>query len=239
MSLPLHSQLPLDPGSIRDAASRLVDRAGMHENDLQALVATADMHIRHAEEALSDAVDATHGRGEYLRAVLRTQLQQSQDDAATARKLCAGAHVQHEAAGLLLAHLDGDRFAQHRTEPHRRIDAVLVVDDSEDLRDMVTAVLRNAGFTVRTAANGLEGLLAAYDIRPEVIVMDVSMPVLDGIEATRLLKAAEATRQARVIAYTGNSPLDDSVVENLFAAVLQKPATPAALLAMVQHVASL
>ena len=76
-------------------------------------------------------------------------------------------------------------------------------------------------------------------MRPAVIVMDIAMPVLDGIEATRLLKAIDVTRQARVIAYTGNPTMDDGLVQQLFAAVVQKPATPAAVLATVQHVASL
>jgi hypothetical protein len=74
---------------------------------------------------------------------------------------------------------------------------VLVVDDYGDVRDLLARVLEGAGFLVRTAANGLEGLIAAYEMRPAVIVMDVSMPVLDGIEATRLIKAGEATRDAR------------------------------------------
>jgi CheY-like chemotaxis protein len=75
-------------------------------------------------------------------------------------------------------------------------------------------------------------------MRPGVIVMDVSMPVLDGIEATRLIKAGAVTRDARVIAYTGNASFDDSLIGTLFAAVLRKPATPDVLLATVQHVAS-
>jgi CheY-like chemotaxis protein len=89
-----------------------------------------------------------------------------------------------------------------------------------------------------TAANGLEALLAAYEMRPAVIVMDVTMPMLDGLEATRLIKAAAATRHARVIAYTGNPTLSDSLAERLFVAVLQKPAAPDVVVAMVQHVAS-
>jgi CheY-like chemotaxis protein len=65
------------------------------------------------------------------------------------------------------------------------------------------------------------------------------MPVLDGIEATRLIKAGEATRDARVIAYTGNPSFDDSPTRPLFAAVLKKPATLGAVLATVQQVAGL
>jgi CheY-like chemotaxis protein len=63
------------------------------------------------------------------------------------------------------------------------------------------------------------------------------MPVLDGVEATRLIKAGDATRHARVIAYTGNASFDTSPTRTLFAAVLTKPATPAAVLATVQQVA--
>jgi CheY-like chemotaxis protein len=116
---------------------------------------------------------------------------------------------------------------------------VLVVDDHDEVRTVLTVVLESAGFVVRTAANGLEALLAAYEMRPGVIVMDVSMPVLDGIEATRLIKAAAATRDVRVIAYTGNPSFEDSPTRTLFAAVLTKPSTPDTVLATVQHVASL
>jgi CheY-like chemotaxis protein len=134
----------------------------------------------------------------------------------------------------LLAHL-GDDLGLTPDRP----DAVLVVDDYGDVRDVLAGVLEDAGFVVRTAANGLEALIAAYEMRPGVIVMDVSMPVLDGIEATRLIKAGEATRNARVIAYTGNPSFDESPTRLLFAAVLHKPAAPHAVLATVQRVAGL
>jgi CheY-like chemotaxis protein len=108
-----------------------------------------------------------------------------------------------------------------------------------DVREAVAGLLQNAGFVVRTAANGLEGLIAAYQMRPGVILMDVTMPVLGGIEATRLIKASEVTRHARVIAYTADPSLDSTLVQTLFSAVLQKPAPPDVVLATVQHVASL
>lgn len=141
------------------------------------------------------------------------------------------AEEQHAAACQLLAALDG-----HHRVGRQRANAVLVVDDYKVVRQMVARVLRDAGFVVRTAANGLEGLIAATQMRPRVIIMDVSMPVLDGIEATRLLKAREATRAARVIAYTANASIDGSL---LFDAVLRKPALPEVVLATVRHVAGL
>ena len=98
-------------------------------------------------------------------------------------------------------------------------------------------VLHNAGFIVRTAANGLEAVLAAYEMRPAVIVMDMMMPVLDGVEATRLIKAIDQLRDARVIAYTARPPLDPKLTEELFTAVLPKPSPPDVVVAAVQRCA--
>jgi CheY-like chemotaxis protein len=135
-------------------------------------------------------------------------------------------------ASRLLQRVDGDGRA-------KCANAVLVADDYGDVRELLARVLEDAGFVVRTAANGLEAFLAAYEMRPAVIVMDLSMPVLDGIAATRLIKAVELTRDARVIAYTGNSSFDSNPTRTLFAAVLQKPATPDVVLAAVREVAAL
>ena len=97
----------------------------------------------------------------------------------------------------------------------------------------------DAGFVVRASSNGLEALLTAYEMRPAVIVMDVTMPVLDGIEATRLIKAVDAIREARVIACTGSPSRLDGLADRLFAAVLLKPASPDEVLATVrQHAAA-
>ena len=91
---------------------------------------------------------------------------------------------------------------------------------------------------VGEASNGHEALTLARKLTPDVIVMDVTMPVLDGIEATRLIKASEVTRHARVIAYTGNPAFEANPDRTLFAAVLPKPATPEAVLQAVQRVAT-
>jgi two-component system cell cycle response regulator DivK len=212
-------------------ARLLTDRACDQASQLEAFVAAAERDMRHAEAAVSHAghdVDVDEARR-----LLSAQLERSAAGAAAAKRLLAGAHQQHAAACRLLADLDDNRRAAPCPS------AVLVVDDYGDVRDVLARVLADAGFVVRTAANGLEALIAAYEMRPGVIVMDVSMPVLDGIEATRLIKAAEATRDARVIAYTSNPSFNDGLARTLFAAVLIKPATPGAVLATVQHVAGL
>ena len=222
--------------TIRDEARSLARRTGDHEGDLQALVVAAELHVQHAEEALAGAL-VPQGRLDRFQALLCTQLQRSHESAETARQLWTRAREQHAAANLLLSHLEPASSAAGADQPADQ-GAVLVVDDYEQVREFVAEVLKRAGFVVRTAANGLEGLLAAYEMRPAVIVMDIAMPVLDGIEATRLIKVSEATRRARVIAYTGNATLDDSMVAELFAAVVHKPASPAVIVATVQQLAN-
>jgi two-component system cell cycle response regulator DivK len=218
---------------LRDHARLLTEQAGDQEAQLEAFVAVAERDMRQAEAAISHTWENDLDVDE-VRHLLSAQLERSAAGAAAARRLLAGAHQEHGAARRLLADLDGDRNAGAPCPS-----AVLVVDDYGDVRDVLARVLADAGFVVRTAANGLEALIAAYEMRPGVIVMDVSMPVLDGIEATRLIKAAEATRDARVIAYTSNPSFNDGLARTLFAAVLIKPATPGAVLATVQHVAGL
>ena len=215
---------------LRQSARFLVERTADHQAHLVELVASAERALRAAEFDVTHATTAGVDQARRLLGVV----QRKAAGAATARQLQIDAHQQHAAACRLLAELNCDDRSSD-TEPG----IVLVVDDYGDVREAVAGVLQQAGFVVRTAANGLEGLIAAYEARPGVIVMDVAMPVLDGIEATRLIKANAATRDARVIAYTANPSLDSTVVRNLFAAVLQKPATPDAVLAAVQQVAGL
>jgi CheY-like chemotaxis protein len=154
-------------------------------------------------------------------------------DATTTGQLRASAREHHVTATRLVTDLgdrrdrpDGERSLRH---------AVLVVDDYQDSREFMSMVLHNAGFIVRTAANGLEAVIAAYEMQPAVIVMDMMMPVLDGVEATRLIKAIDQLREARVIAYTARPPLDPRLTDELFSAVLPKPSPPDIVLAAVQQ----
>ena len=82
---------------------------------------------------------------------------------------------------------------------------VLVVDDFEDNRAMYVEYLQFRGFRVAEAVNGLEAIERTKQLRPSVIVMDLSLPVMDGWEATRRIKADPETRHIRVIALTGHA----------------------------------
>jgi two-component system, cell cycle response regulator DivK len=82
---------------------------------------------------------------------------------------------------------------------------ILVVDDFEDNRAMYVQFLTFEGFRVAEADNGKEAIDKALTLRPDVIVMDLSLPIMDGWEATRRLKADERTRRIPVVALTGHA----------------------------------
>jgi len=81
---------------------------------------------------------------------------------------------------------------------------VLVVDDYQDAREMYAEYLEYAGYRVVTAANGAEAVEKALREKPEAILMDLSMPLVNGCEATRILKADERTRKIPVLALSGH-----------------------------------
>jgi two-component system, cell cycle response regulator DivK len=80
---------------------------------------------------------------------------------------------------------------------------VLLVDDNPDNRDVYEQYLTFAGYRVEVAEAGEEGLLKAAALQPNLIVMDIAMPQVDGWEATRRLKAAASTRHIPVVALSG------------------------------------
>jgi CheY-like chemotaxis protein len=220
---------------IRDDVRRLASRAADHALELETAVRNAETDLRQADAELSHVLAGVERTEAEVQRLLSASVKRATARTAAARHACVSAREQQFTSERLVRHLDADAPAEPQTTS--RGVTVLVVDDGDDVREMVAFVLRDAGFVVRTAVNGLEALLGAYEMPPAVIVMDMTMPVLDGLEATRLLKATKATRDARVIAYTGNPPLADSPVHRLFAAVLPKPSTPDVLLAAVQSAA--
>jgi CheY-like chemotaxis protein len=82
---------------------------------------------------------------------------------------------------------------------------ILVVDDFADNREMYSQFLEFSGFRVAEAQNGHEALEKAFELTPDLIVMDLSLPGLDGWEATRRLKADDRTRGIPIIALTGHA----------------------------------
>ena len=82
-------------------------------------------------------------------------------------------------------------------------DKILVVDDEETIRDLLSTFLTADGYEVITAADGAEALELAKTESPQVILMDVKMPGLDGIEACKRLKSEEKTKFIPVIMITG------------------------------------
>ncbi len=86
---------------------------------------------------------------------------------------------------------------------------ILLVEDNEDNRDMLSRRLQRKGYEVVIAVDGAQGVAAAQTELPALILMDMSLPVLDGWEATRQLKAAEATRAIPVLALTAHAMSDD------------------------------
>lgn len=81
---------------------------------------------------------------------------------------------------------------------------VLIADDFEDGREMYGEYLSYLGFRVETASNGEEALRKAVELRPDVILMDMSMPVLDGWEATKRLRELDETREIPIVGVSGH-----------------------------------
>jgi CheY-like chemotaxis protein len=82
---------------------------------------------------------------------------------------------------------------------------ILVVDDYEDAREMYSEYLIYCGFRVAEARNGNEALEQAFALKPDLILMDLSLPGMDGWEATKVLKADERTKHIPVVALTGHA----------------------------------
>lgn len=86
---------------------------------------------------------------------------------------------------------------------------ILLVEDNEENRDMLSRRLARRGYAVVLAADGAEGVAMAETEAPDLILMDMSLPVLDGWEATRRLKADPRTRPIPVIALTAHAMAGD------------------------------
>jgi CheY-like chemotaxis protein len=82
---------------------------------------------------------------------------------------------------------------------------VLVVEDYEDAREMYSAYLQFSGYRVAEATNGLEAIQKTLELLPDIILMDLALPKMDGWEATRRLKTDERTKHIPIVALTGHA----------------------------------
>jgi CheY-like chemotaxis protein len=114
---------------------------------------------------------------------------------------------------------------------------VLLVEDNEDNLLIYSTILRHSGYTVVEARDGQAGIDAARKEHPGLILMDVSIPIIDGLEATRRLKAADDTKDIPIIALTAHALASDQqkALEAGCDAYIAKPAEPRAVVAAVRE----
>ena len=116
---------------------------------------------------------------------------------------------------------------------------ILLVDDYRDSLDVWRIYLQSAGFEVEAASDGLQGLQLASDVLPDVIVMDLNMPGLSGVELAAALQAKPETARIPLIAVTGNSrSKTDETLRRPFASVILKPCEPEHLISEIRRFAT-
>ncbi|MEQ1907402.1 MAG: response regulator [Vicinamibacterales bacterium] len=114
---------------------------------------------------------------------------------------------------------------------------VLLVDDYLDALEALSLYLVAVGFDVKTASDGSEGLDLALVFRPDVIVLDVQMPGLSGLDVAAALKARPETADTPLIALSGRNRITESAdMREAFASVMSKPCEPDALIAEIHRV---
>jgi CheY-like chemotaxis protein len=111
---------------------------------------------------------------------------------------------------------------------------VLVADDDWDCRFLVATALRHVGFTVIEACDGLEAVEIAREHRPHAVVMDLIMPVIDGVIATILLRQDEGLKDVPVVALSAEETPRETAY--LFSACLRKPISPFYLATVVSKI---
>ena len=114
---------------------------------------------------------------------------------------------------------------------------VLLVEDNEDNRIVYSTILRHFGYQVTEALNGEEGISKAKSEMPDLILMDISIPIIDGWEATQVLKHDPETNKIPIIALTAHALASDreKAMEVGCDGYLAKPSEPRAVVAEVQR----
>jgi CheY-like chemotaxis protein len=113
---------------------------------------------------------------------------------------------------------------------------VLLVEDDRDTREMYSEYLSHFGMTVTEAATGRGALERARRDPPDVVVTDIAMPEMDGLELSRRLRSFEPTRDVPIIAVSGQAT--EHAREAGADVVLDKPCEPDRLVRVIEHVLS-
>jgi CheY-like chemotaxis protein len=108
-----------------------------------------------------------------------------------------------------------------------------VIDDETDTHEMLAALLERAGYSVATASNGHEALLLLDSIRPDMILLDIQMPVMNGPEFRQAQRRDDALIRIPTVVMTGSK--DEPFLDVGVASVLHKPFAAKALLAAVRQ----
>jgi CheY-like chemotaxis protein len=177
--------------------------------------ALAPEESRSVERVLgSDPVDVQHFRGNQISSTRRTRSRR--------RRYSMASPLRPQTSG-------GGRHLSVRALP-----LVLVIDDSSDALEVYDIALRLEGFAVEGARDGREGFRKAVELQPDLIITDLAMPVMNGWETIRELRADDRTRRIPIIACSGGneSPeMQDVWVD----AVLTKPCPLQVLLQEVRR----
>jgi two-component system cell cycle response regulator DivK len=114
---------------------------------------------------------------------------------------------------------------------------ILVIEDQEDNRIILRRLLSNAGYELIEAVNGEDGVALALSMRPDLILMDIQLPVMDGYEATRRIKSSAELKSTPVIAVTSYALSGDEAKARAAGcdAYIAKPFSPRQLLAKVRE----
>lgn len=114
---------------------------------------------------------------------------------------------------------------------------VLVIEDNKDNLRLITYALRNAGYEVVPAETGEEGVRLAVSVKPFFIIMDINLPDIDGIEATRRIRGSEANGTIPIVAITSYAMYGDRdrILEAGCTACFEKPIDPITIVAAIHR----
>lgn len=129
-----------------------------------------------------------------------------------------------------------EQIARNPENRHRF--KVLIVEDNEKNLKLFRLIISSLGYEILTAGNGVEGVRVAKEARPDLILMDIQMPIMDGLSAIDLLKSDERTRNIPVMALTSYAMKGDRerFLEHGFADYIAKPVSKDSLINAVKKI---